>query len=61
MLFVNLLVSSLYTLDFIILLSLDNGVLKKSKRRATLSNIFSQIFIVKCFTKYLIIKNRLVY
>ena len=39
-----------------ILLSLDNDVLETSKRRAMFYNILSQIFIVKCFTKSLIIR-----
>ena len=43
----NLFISSLYTLHFIILLSLDNDVLETSKRRAMFYNILSQIFIVK--------------
>ena len=47
MLLFNSLISSLYILDFIILLSLDNEVLETSKRRAVLCNILSQIFIVK--------------
>ena len=54
--FFNLFISSLYILDFIILLSLDNDVLETSKRRAMLCNILSQIFIVKCFTKSLLIQ-----
>ena len=48
MLFFNLFISSLYILDFIILLSLDDDVLETSKRRAMFCNILSQIFIVKC-------------
>lgn len=42
----NLFISSLYILDFIILLSLDNDVLEMSKRRAMFYNILSQIFII---------------
>ena len=38
------------------LLSLDNDVLETSKRRAMLYNILSQNFIVKCFTKSLLIR-----
>ena len=49
-------ISSLYILDPIILLSLDNDVLETSKRRAMFYNILSQIFIVKCFTKSLLIR-----
>ena len=52
----NLFISSLYTLYFIILLSLDNDVLETSKRRAMFYNILSQNFIVKCFTKSLLIR-----
>ena len=52
----NLFISSLYILDFIILLSLDNDVLETSKRRAMFYNILWQIFIVKCFTKSLLIR-----
>ena len=51
--FINLF--TIYILDFIILLSLDNDVLETSKRRAMFYNIISQIFIVKCFTKSLLI------
>ena len=36
--------------------SLDNDVLETSKRRVMLYNILSQIFIVKCFTKSLLIR-----
>ena len=54
--FFNLFISSLYILDFIILLSIDNGVLETSKRRAVFYIILSQIFIVKCFTKSLLIR-----
>ena len=39
------------------LLSLDNDVLETSKRRAMFYNILSQNFIVKCFTKSLLIRN----
>ena len=56
----NLFISSLYILDFIILLSLDNDVLETSKRRAMFYNILSQIFIVKCFTKSLLIQILLI-
>ena len=35
---------------------LDNDVLETSKRRVMLYNILSQIFIVKCFTKSLLIR-----
>ena len=35
--------------------SLDNDVLETSKRRVMFYNILSQIFIVKCFTKSLLI------
>ena len=38
------------------LLSLDNDVLETSKRRAMFYNILSQNFIVKCFTKSLLIR-----
>ena len=41
------------------LLSLDNDVLETSKRRAMFYNILSQNFIVKCFTKSLLIKIKL--
>ena len=40
-------ISSLYILEFIILLSLDSDVLETSKRRAMFYNILSQIFIVR--------------
>ena len=45
----------IYSISYI-LLSLDNDVLATSKRRAIFYNILSQIFIVKCFTKSLLIK-----
>ena len=35
---------------------LDNDVLETSKRRVMFYNILSQIFIVKCFTKSLLIR-----
>ena len=38
------------------LLSLDNDVLETSKRCAMFYNILSQNFIVKCFTKSLLIR-----
>ena len=38
------------------LLSLDNDVLETWKRRAMFYNILSQNFIVKCFTKSLLIR-----
>ena len=38
------------------LLSLDNDVLETSKRHAMFYNILSQNFIVKCFTKSLLIR-----
>ena len=47
----------IYSISYI-LLSLDNDVLKTSKRRAMFYNILSQIFIVKCFTKSLLIRIR---
>ena len=47
--------SSLYILYFIILLSLDNDDLETSKRSA-MFYMLSQIFIVKCFTKSLLIR-----
>ena len=45
----------IYSISYI-LLSLDNDVLATSKRRAIFYNILAQIFIVKCFTKSLLIK-----
>ena len=42
----NLFISSLYTLYFIILFSLDNNILETSKRRAMFYNILSQIIIL---------------
>ena len=45
----------IYSISYI-LLSLDNDVLATSKHRAIFYNILSQIFIVKCFTKSLLIK-----
>ena len=45
----------IYSISYI-LLSLDNDVLATSKRGAIFYNILSQIFIVKCFTKSLLIK-----
>ena len=45
----------IYSISYL-LLSLDNDVLAISKRRAIFYNILSQIFIVKCFTKSLLIK-----
>ena len=47
---------AIYVLDFIILLSLDNDVLKTLKRRAMFHNILSQNFVVECFTKSLLIR-----
>ena len=47
--FFNLSISSLYILDFIISLSLDNDVLETSKRRAMFCNILSQIFYCQMF------------
>ena len=51
----------MYILYFITSFLLDNDVLETSKRRAMLlnCNILSQIFIVKCFTKSLLIYNML--
>ena len=46
----------IYSISYI-LLSLDNDVLETWKRRAMFYNILSQIFIVKCFTKSLLIQT----
>ena len=53
---INLFISLQYILYSIILFSLDNEVLETSKRRAMFYNILSQTFIVKCFTKSLVIR-----
>ena len=42
-------------------LSLDNDVLETSKHSAMFCNILSQIFIVKCFTKSLLIRKKIIH
>ena len=50
----DLFIHHMYSISYILLL-LDNDVLETSKRRAMFYTILSQIFIVKCFTKSLLI------